>query len=43
MTIDKWHGFIAADQKTIAWTSKLLARVESEPLPAEVIAFDPLA
>ena len=43
MTINKWHGFLAADQKTIAWTNKLLARIETEPLPEEVIAFDPLA
>lgn len=41
--LDKWHGFLTTEQKTIVWTSKLLARVESEPLPAEVIAFDPLA
>ena len=40
--LDKWHGFLATEQKTIAWTNKLLARIETEPLPDEVLAFDPL-
>jgi hypothetical protein len=40
--LDKWHGFLTTEQKTIAWTNKLLARLESEPLPFEVLTFDPL-
>lgn len=41
--IARFEKSAAEYDKAIAWTNKLLARLESEPLPDEVITFDPLA
>jgi hypothetical protein len=33
---------LSMDEKFVSWTNRLLARIDSEPLPDEVVNFDPL-